>query len=89
MYRPPGWMKSECEGCKDRVDDQYGKFLCNLTCGKHTAWLTFEAGADAMLRALIKDGSAGSKKAQDDLPNKFKAVKGTFAFIPEDDNVAN
>jgi len=47
-WRPEGWPKCPCDECEKKEEDEYG-LLCNLACGKYTAWLNREAGADAML----------------------------------------
>ena len=61
MYRPKEWKKNPCEDCPDKIEDEYG-LLCNLPCGKNTAWLNSEAGADAMLEALSKEGVVRKKE---------------------------
>lgn len=54
MWRPlENWKKNPCENCPDKQEDKYG-LLCDLACGKHTAYLNREVGADAMLEALFK-----------------------------------
>jgi len=69
MYRPDGWPKCPCDDCPDKEEDNYG-MLCDLACGKHSAWINFEAGADAMhigdvtwikehLTLLTKDNRTG------------------------------
>jgi len=52
--RPDGWDKGECEGCKRRIDDEFGEFFCDISCGEHTAQVNREAGADAMLKAIME-----------------------------------
>lgn len=52
-WRPDNWPKNPCIDCPNKQEDIYG-LICDLACGKHTAWLNFEAGADAMLEG-IKD----------------------------------
>jgi len=35
--------KNPCIGCPDLQMDEYG-YLCDLSCGKRTAWLNYMAG---------------------------------------------
>ncbi len=51
-WRPKNWQKNPCDGCENENADEYG-FFCNLTCGKCSAYQNYEAGADAILDALI------------------------------------
>ena len=56
MYRPNGWETINPDPCKDCPDiqlDNYG-YLCDLACGKHTAYLNREAGVDAILKVIWK-----------------------------------
>lgn len=53
-WRPEGWDRGECGGCGRRIDDEFGEFFCDISCGKHTAQVNKEAGADAMLKAIMK-----------------------------------
>lgn len=53
MWRPKGWTKNPCDGCDKKQEDEHG-LLCDLSCGKHSAYLNQEAGADAMLKGVIK-----------------------------------
>jgi len=52
-WRPPNWGKDPCYGCKNRDEDRWG-FVCDISCGRHSAHMNFEAGADAILKALWK-----------------------------------
>ena len=52
-WRPANWPESKCDKCTTKQVDDYG-FLCDLSCGEHAAYLNFEAGADAMLKSIIK-----------------------------------
>lgn len=36
-------MKDPCVDCPDNNIDEWG-FLCNLGCGKRTAWVNYQAG---------------------------------------------
>ena len=54
-WRPEGWPEPRCVDCPDKVEDQYG-LLCNLSCGVESLDKMYEAGADAMLEALRKEG---------------------------------
>lgn len=53
MWRPDDWDKCPCDNCSDKVDDKYGRF-CDLACRKWTMWQNYEAGADALWKALWK-----------------------------------
>jgi len=55
LWRPENWYvlhPNECVGCTNKVEDDWGK-MCHLSCGKYAARCNFEAGADAMLEALL------------------------------------
>lgn len=52
-YRPDDWPKCPCDECDRKVIDDYGYF-CDLACGERTAWLNREAGADAILKAIME-----------------------------------
>ena len=52
-WRPEGWGECPCAGCADISLDNYG-LVCDLACGKNTAWLNREDGASRMLEALWK-----------------------------------
>lgn len=47
-------IKDPCLGCPDIQCDSYG-YLCDLSCGKRTAYLNKLAGADALLQGLKKE----------------------------------
>jgi hypothetical protein len=56
MWRPTtDWNKCPCDDCsaEHKLVDEYGYF-CDLSCGKRTAWINKEIGADAMLTTLDK-----------------------------------
>jgi len=56
MYRPPNWNKLNpypCEGCPNIQVDSWG-YLCDLACGKRTAYFNREAGADKMMQGLFE-----------------------------------
>jgi len=53
-WRPKDWPICPCDACTRKEEDEYGLY-CDLTCGKNTDWLWREEGADAMLRAIIKE----------------------------------
>jgi hypothetical protein len=60
-WRPPDWPKEPCIDCKDKEVDSYG-YLCNLSCGKRTVFLSYEAGAEELLKRLFqlaKESSTG------------------------------
>lgn len=59
MWRPSNWPEDPCDDCPDKVVDDYGYFCC-VACDKRQAWLSREAGADAILTALL---------GRDDFPN--------------------
>ena len=50
-WRPKGWKVNPCDKCLGKVEDNYG-LMCDLSCGKATAYANYEAGADALLKAL-------------------------------------
>ena len=50
-WRPESWSKCPCDDCPNKVIDDYG-YVCDLSCGKWGEWFMFEAGADAMLKAV-------------------------------------
>lgn len=93
-WRPENWDEinpDPCKDCSNKVIDDYGYF-CDLACGKHSAYLNKEAGADAMLEALRKKGflDMGEGDSLDihgvyNEPIKFKAdCFGKLALIPEE-----
>lgn len=53
MWRPDKWPKCPCDGCTHKAVDNYG-YLCNMTCGKRSEWVSFEAGASLMFEVLKK-----------------------------------
>ncbi len=60
-WRPDGWQKNPCDECARKSEDEYG-LLCDLPCGRHTAYMNQEAGADAMLVALVRLASESPTK---------------------------
>jgi len=44
--------KSPCDGCKDRVDDEFGEFYCDIVCQKHT-WLPAVLILSDIILALV------------------------------------
>jgi len=50
-YRPPNWPPCPCDGCPKKEEDCYG-LVCDLVCGKNSAWVNHEAGADALWEAV-------------------------------------
>lgn len=51
--RPEDWPECPCDNCEKKQVDIYG-YLCDLSCGKRSAWINHEAGADAMFKAISK-----------------------------------
>jgi len=47
-------MKDPCDGCKQKEEDDWG-LVCDIACGLAFAYGNYEAGADALLDALIKE----------------------------------
>ena len=43
--------KEPCIGCPDMDLDEYG-YLCDLACGKRTAWLNYMAGMKKVIEWL-------------------------------------
>ena len=78
MYRPKDWPPCPCNGCELNEEDEYG-YLCDLGCDKRSAWINFEAGADAMLGALRNNQWCPG----DDTWIKAN-YKGRIVVIPED-----
>jgi hypothetical protein len=85
-WRPKGWFKNPCDGCENKQEDDYG-YLCDLACGKRTAWINQEAGADAMLEALITSKYSSRcdlDKVTITLPEDISKRVGYLIFIPDD-----
>jgi hypothetical protein len=76
-WRPEDWPKCPCDGCANKVEDEYG-LVCDLSCGKHSAWRNREAGADAMLTALKMNGVRFNRHWNKTLAHY------TMVFIPDD-----
>ena len=60
MWRPKNWAKCPCDGCPDKVVDEYG-CVCDFSCGEYSMWINYEFGADDMLEAVkarLKEGSS-------------------------------
>lgn len=85
-WRPKDWPKNPCDGCPDKKEDIYGLF-CDLACGKATAYINREIGADAMLKtvrgqpcilgeSLINTGAIGWKRLD---------PEGKWYFIPDEE----
>lgn len=75
MYRPEGWDADKDAHIALRDNDTWVE-------DEHTA--CYEAGADAMLVGLRKEG-----KHTDALPSNFSITvdkKGVLVFIPEEEN---
>ena len=52
MWRPSkGWKPDPCKDCPTKREDEWG-FICDIYCGKMSAYRNYEAGADAMLEAI-------------------------------------
>lgn len=84
-WRPKDWAKCPCDNCKRKTEDEWG-LVCDLACGQHTMWVNYEAGADAMLEALKKEGRMVDRKvyATDDASKVYgRFVKGWEVFIEE------
>ena len=84
-WRPEGWPKCPCDECEKKEEDEYG-LLCNLACGKYTAWLNREAGADALLEMLREQGmevGKGCISCVFALPPPARFNNGYVVFIPE------
>ncbi len=82
MWRPEDWGGDPCNECDQKLEDNYG-LLCDLSCGKASQYQNFEAGADAMLGALIKYRDCyRSNLKSNDVP---ATRKGWVVFIPNDE----
>lgn len=91
-WRPKNWPENPCDGCPQKVEDIYGLF-CDLACGKHSAYINKEAGADAILEGL-KDGAYRIEAyGYVDFPILASHLKcgssagraGYIAFIPDEE----
>lgn len=40
--------KNPCVNCSDSSIDEWG-FLCDLSCGKHTAWVNYQIGVKGIV----------------------------------------
>ena len=93
-WRPDtDWPKCPCDDCtaEHKLVDEWGYF-CDMVCGKRTAWIQREAGADAILEALKKEGQyerfqhiPGVKTVA--IPYFYEGVahSGHLVFIPEEE----
>jgi len=85
MYRPDNWPKCPCDSCDHPDVDDYG-YLCDLACGKRSAWFNREAGADAMLEVLIASGDPVDTSSITKVKDGVMIApvgKGTLVFIPD------
>lgn len=73
-WRPKDWPENSCNSCDRKVEDEYG-LLCDISCGKYSAFVNFETGADAMLEAIIILDSIAWKKFLDCVENSSKEGK--------------
>ena len=53
--------KKPCIGCPDMNLDEYG-YLCDLACGKRTAWLNHQAGMKEMVEIYKRENPDAYKK---------------------------
>lgn len=85
MYRPDNWEGNPCDGCPQKEEDSYGLF-CDLACGKHSAYINKEDGADAMLVALRVAGfHITIGQILEIEGKKIKVTKNqTLALIPDE-----
>jgi len=42
-YYKGGRMKNPCDKCERKEEDEYG-LVCDLACGKHSAWFNHQEG---------------------------------------------
>jgi len=93
MWKPKNWSKNPCDDCPNKQEDIYG-LLCDLACGKHTAYLNHEAGADAILEALKKQAIHIRHAGWVDVTSNLSEIAhdmgiygktGYLAFIPEEE----
>ena len=83
-WRPKGWPKDPCDGCIKKQEDTYG-LMCDLACGKHSAWSNRESGADTILEALEQLPSGvlmQDMTFRTDSGKRFRAL-----WIPDDKEV--
>uniref|UniRef100_A0A6M3LVA6 Uncharacterized protein n=1 Tax=viral metagenome TaxID=1070528 RepID=A0A6M3LVA6_9ZZZZ len=50
--------KNPCEGCRDKVEDQWGLF-CDISCGLATTYIHYMAGVIDTLCALTAEVKNG------------------------------
>ena len=89
--KPSNWKEINPDPCKDcdrREFDSYG-LLCDIWCRKATDYYNREAGADAMLESLKKQGAwLNAGQTLCDLNNAaiipYKSKGGWLVFIEED-----
>ncbi|MBU2249451.1 MAG: hypothetical protein KKD77_22075 [Gammaproteobacteria bacterium] len=84
MWRPEDWPKCPCDGCtaENKLVDEYG-YLCDISCGQHSAWVQKESGADAMLEAL-KERSLAHLRGENTFQGMSFKEYGFLVFIPEE-----
>ena len=71
MYRPDGWE------CPYKPDNDNDELYCDIGARDQSI---FEAGADAMLKALRREGNSRGGRVEND-PQRGT---GTWLFIPEE-----
>ena len=61
--------KEPCIDCKNKVVDTWG-YLCDLSCGKRSAWINYKAGIQAVvewIQELQKNNWFSTKDSSRDL----------------------
>jgi hypothetical protein len=87
-------ISNPCETCQDKQEDIYG-YYCDISCGRHSQYLSETHGAELLLKALKEQGipndvfqaylqgSNLSGLIHDKQPYTYCGRKGTLVFIPE------
>ncbi len=100
-WRPEGWeaslndmYKDKCKDCpskNEKVSEEEGDLtVCDAYCHHEELKMYFEAGADAMLKALKKQGVHFDREeiinhVQLNMQAVQKLRTGTWVFIPDDE----
>ena len=67
-WRPLNWDEinpDHCKDCPDKMIDDYG-MLCDLSCGKYSAYRNRENGADKLWKSVCDYIAELSKDERDD-----------------------
>jgi len=78
-WRPENWKANPCDTCPDKREDEWG-LECDLYCGMYSAYINYEAGANAILEAL--DANTLEMEIQIAITGM---PTGKWVFIPEEE----